>query len=90
MKLNSGPAYLVTITRLTEVRRLRVGDGPYTITISTIDLSQLLGDNIVTTSVLGTFSLKVAHSEEAMVMMGATTVRVYADVNIVKAEGLDE
>jgi hypothetical protein len=43
MKLNSGPAYLVTITRLTEVRRLRVGDGPYTITISTIDLSQLLG-----------------------------------------------
>ncbi len=43
MRLNSGPAYLVTIARLTEVRRLRVGDGPYTITISTIDLSQLLG-----------------------------------------------
>jgi len=29
-------------------------------------------------------------AKEAMVMMGATTVRVYADVNIVKAEGLDE
>jgi hypothetical protein len=32
-------AYLVTITRLTEVHGLWVGDGPYTIAISTIDLS---------------------------------------------------
>ena len=32
-------AYLITITRLTEVHGLWVGDGPYTIAISTIDLS---------------------------------------------------
>jgi hypothetical protein len=32
-------AYLVTITRLTEVHGLWVGDGPHTIAISTIDLS---------------------------------------------------
>jgi len=30
---------LVTITRLTEVHGLRMGDGPYTIAIATIDLS---------------------------------------------------
>ena len=34
-----GVAYLITITRLTEVRGLRMCDGPYTIAIATIDLS---------------------------------------------------
>jgi hypothetical protein len=32
-------AYLITITRLTEVHGLRMGNGPYTIAIATIDLS---------------------------------------------------
>lgn len=65
-----GTEELITVTRLAEVHGLWVGNGPDTISIVAIDSSKLLGDNIVTTSVLCTFSFEVTHSGRRIMQRG--------------------